>query len=55
MMPPSCGAGLLRDIASFRLPCPVCPQIARTLALLGGLTWAAFATVPFIGNAVPQG
>eukprot|EP00798_Chlamydomonas_sp_ICE-L_P002905 gene2905-4963_t len=27
----------------------------RIIALLGGLTWAAFATIPFIGSAVPEG
>jgi len=30
-------------------------KIARTVALALGITWAAFATVPFIGKAVPQG
>lgn len=33
----------------------VANKLVRTLALLGGLLWAGFATLPFIGNAVPQG
>ncbi|KAL6760348.1 hypothetical protein V8C86DRAFT_2464015 [Haematococcus lacustris] len=30
-------------------------KIVRTLALVLGLAWASFATVPFIGSAVPMG
>jgi hypothetical protein len=31
-----------------------CMQWIRTLVLLGGLSWAGFATVPFIGKTVSE-
>ncbi len=42
------------DLPSLKRTRHAAPQIVRTLAIIGGLTWAGFATIPFIGSAVPQ-
>ena len=42
--------------ASLRpCPTPLAPQWIRCLSLLVGLGWASWATIPFIGSAVPDG